>query len=244
MKNRLKLNYNISHFMVITSSQRRTHHETEFCLNLGLSEVTSSSEERVLGIQIGNSLASWKVQIDFSSRGVIPKCSKKLAGLKLVGKYLSFKKRRVTGQSVVLSRLFYCVEVWGPGLTLTQLRALQACMNRLTRWITQNPVGTSVSQDLMECGFLSVNQTIVFRVLITGLLALKYGKPVGIRELLKPTQHGFNTRGSQAQVCTVIESYYSNKSWKNKFVKYLNKLPEPLKYSDMKNKVEKDELKS
>ena len=74
-------------------------------------------------------------------------------------------------------------------------------------------------------------------------MALKYKKPVGISDLPQPTQHGFNTRGSQAQVCTVIESYYSNKSWKNKFVKFLNKLPESLKYSDMKNKAEKDELK-
>ena len=208
-----------------------------------MSEVVSSIEERVLGIQIGSTLSSWKFQVDYSSRSVIQKCAKKLSGLKLIGNYLSFKKRRETAQAVILSRLYYSIEVWGPGITFTQMKALQACLNRTTRWITKNQLGTSVRRDLLECGFLSINQTIVFRVLVTGLIALKYGKPDGLKKLLTPPNHGINTRSSQG-ITAIRNNYYSNKSWKNKFVKFYNKLPSPLKSADVKNKAEKDELKS
>ena len=87
-QNRLKLNSGKSHFLVIASSQKKIHHETHFSLRLGTSEVISSSEERVLGIQVGNTLSNWKFQIDNSKRSVIQKCAMKMAGLRLVGKYL------------------------------------------------------------------------------------------------------------------------------------------------------------
>ena len=165
-----------------------------------------------------------------------------MADLKKLGDVLSFKKRRETGQAVFLSRLFYGVEVWGPGITITQLKSLQACMNRLVRWITKNPLGTSARRDLIQCGLLSVNQTIVYKVLVQGLLVLKYDKPDGLKLLLEPPKHGINTRGSKG-VAAVIDSYYSNKSWRNKFVKYFNMLPNDLRTADMKIGRDKKELK-
>ena len=70
-QNRLKLNSGKSHFLVIISSQKRTYHDVNFDLDLGSATVRSSEEERVLGLQVGNSLGSWKYQIDHSSRSVI-----------------------------------------------------------------------------------------------------------------------------------------------------------------------------
>ena len=91
------------------------------------------------------------------------KCAKKLSGLKKIGKFLSFKRRLITGKSVFLSRLIYGIEVWGPGVTFHQFKALQASLNRMANWITQNPFVTSVREDLNQCGLLSFNQLIVLK---------------------------------------------------------------------------------
>ena len=79
--NLLKLNSGKTHFLVIVSSQRRAHHDTDFSLKLGDVEVEGSCEERVLGIQVGRDLCSWKYQIDHISRSIVQKCVKKMAGL-------------------------------------------------------------------------------------------------------------------------------------------------------------------
>ena len=95
-----------------------------------------------------------------------------MAGLKKIGRFLSFKRRLVTGKSVYMSRMSYGMEVWGPGVTFNQLRILQASQKRLLSWITKNPPGTSTRENLNQCGLLSVNQLIILRVLTVGLKVL------------------------------------------------------------------------
>ena len=170
--NCLKLNSGKTHFLVIISCQKRTYHDTNFSLQFGDSVVEASKEERILGVQVGDSLCSWKPQVNFSSR-IVQKCSKKLAGLYKIGNFLSFMKRLATGNAVFLSGLYYGAELWGPGLTLNQLQVLQSSLNRMAKWVTRNPVGASSKQNLMECGLLSVNQMVIFRILMVGLQAAR-----------------------------------------------------------------------
>ena len=82
----------------------------------------------------------------------------------------------------------------------------------------------------------------MLRVLTVGLQILFYGKPEGLKKLLEPSQHGFNTRGSMG-IATVTDSHYSNKSWRNKFTKFFSKLPDSLKSIDVKSRSGKQELK-
>ena len=113
----------------------------------------------------------------------------------------------------------------------------------MAKCVTRNPVGASSKQNLMECGLLSVNQMVIFRILMIGLQALRYGQPVGLSSLLKPAEHGFFTRGSVG-IAAATQSHYSNKSWKNKFTKYFLKLPPVnLRSADVICKYDKDELK-
>ena len=83
---------------------------------------------------------------------------------------------------------------------------------------------------------------VILKVLTVGLIALKHGKPAGLKSLLEPPKHGFFTRASTG-ITSTVNSYYSNKSWKNKFVKFYSKLLDHLKRADMKIDVDKKNLK-
>ena len=64
-----------------------------------------------------------------------------------------------------------------------------SCLHRLARWVTRSPNGTPAKSDLNACELLSVNQTIIMRVLVIGLIALKYGNPAGLAGLRQPKDH-------------------------------------------------------
>ena len=129
--NRLKMNCDKTHWMLIKSNQRRRGADGEE-LELGEEVVEESVTERVLGLLVNRAFLNWAPQLT----KVLTECEKKLGGLKKGGKFFSFKQRLETGKAVSLSKLFYAVECWGPGLNLSQTRSLHASQNKLLRWIT------------------------------------------------------------------------------------------------------------
>ena len=55
---------------------------------------------------------------------VLRKCAEKLNALKIGGNFFTFKRRLTTGKAVYLAKLFYAIELWGPGLSKTRVQEL------------------------------------------------------------------------------------------------------------------------
>ena len=188
-------------------------------------------------------LCNWKEQTDF----VLKKCAEKLNGLKVGGKLFPFKRRLESAKAIHLSKMYFGVEVWGPGLVGAQVQVLQACQNRVVQWVVgrgrQGP--NSTRENLKACGLLSVNQTIAFRVLITGLQVLQTGKPEGLkRKLVGERKEGTRvSRRCEKEVRNETVGHYQERSWANFFINLYGRLPERLKTVDVKSRGGKVELR-
>ena len=231
--NKLKLNAGKTHFIEILSPQKYGASEAISEVLYGRAAVEASKEYRVLGVQVSNKLCGWRPHVDKVLQG----CAKKMCALKLGGKHFSFKQRLATGKGVHMSKILYCLEAWGPGLTKGQIKNLQACQNKLTAWITNRRGEGRTELNLRECNLLSVNQSIVLRVLLTGLRVLQTGKPEGLSSMIRQTtREGITTRSRGSITQLAQGGHYSSKSWRSFFLKYHAMLPAEMKTTDVKRR--------
>ena len=244
--NKLKLNAGKTHYLILTSPQRHGSGLNISEVMLGGENVEGSKEERVLGVIVSNTLAGWRGHTD----RVLKKCGEKLNALKLGGKLFSFKRRLETGKAVHLSRLFYCIEVWGPGLSKNQIQVLQACQNRLLSWVVgydrEKSLQRTTYNNIQQCGVLSVNQMIIFRVLLVGMKILRTRKPELVYEDLIPERGGrgvVGTRSQRRKLRPVRNSYFADRSWKNTFLTQHDRLPTEIAEQDVGEMKGRRELK-
>ena len=230
--NRLKINASKSHFLeLVTPPCHGTGNGIEQ-VALGGSIVEARHQERVLGVITSDRLCGWRPHIQH----VLSACSKKMSALKLGGKHYSFKQRLATGRAVHLSKLFYSIEVWGPGLSISQVQQLQACQNKLLAWVCHRRGENSTRQNLKECNVLTVNQTIAFRVLLTGLTTLRTGRPRGLNDMIRRGERGrggMETRSEGNEVQRICRSYFVDRTWRNNFLLLYEKLPGKQRTLDM-----------
>ena len=241
--NLLKLNSEKSHFLIVTSAQKKRHQNVRGSVLFGADEVEPSSVERCLGVQVGETICSWNHQIDQGKESVIAKAGRKLHGLMKLTKFLSFKRRLVSGKSIVLSTLLCSCELWGPALTLRQLDLLQAAQNRLTRWICQSGEETSNEENRQTCGLSSIHQTIVFRILSLGLSVLNSGKPTNLYKDLNGIEDTTLRRSTRKKDLVPSKDYFQMKSFKNYFLKYYNMLPNHLRVGEPRKQQKKKQLR-
>ena len=86
--NRLKLNSDKTHFLLIKSNQRRRGGEDQ-TVKLDTDWVKESQQEQVLGLKVNRSELDWSSHLD----KVLRDCAKKFSALKLGGKFSNFKQR-------------------------------------------------------------------------------------------------------------------------------------------------------
>ena len=245
--NKLKINSSKSHFMIITTGQKRSHNDLDGSIRFGEDWVNPSSYERCLGVQVSETLCNWKFQIHEGTEAVIVKAGRKLHALRKLTPYLSFRRRLISGKAIVLSTLLYGCELWGPALTSRQSSVLQAAQNKLARWINQSYGSQSqtTDEDRTMCGFLTIHQMIVFRILCFGLSVLRTEKPVNIFNNLTGVDnlpHGIR-RSKRVKEVLPSKNYTQSRSFKNYFLTHYKSLPEEMKNTDPRRKSQKDALK-
>ena len=79
----------------------------------------------------------------------------------------SFKTRRMVASGLILSTLSYIIQIYG-GCSGYLLAMLQVLQNKAARCVTRLPWGTPFCVLLKQCGWLSMNQLVVYhsRVLL------------------------------------------------------------------------------
>jgi len=145
--------------------------ESKVSIELGGENVTESTEQKVLGITISNDL-KWSKQIEQIKND----CHYRLSILRRLRKYLSCRQLKTIAEGIIMSRLRYCLPVWGSEFvrfdesdpSRAVFHDLQVLQNDTLRIITGNKRSDRVRvQDMLTAtNMLSMNQLAAYNALI------------------------------------------------------------------------------
>ena len=168
--NRLKLNDEKTHLMVMSTSQARTVRkgtikDSSLVVIRTPSKVIEPSEsEKLLGCWLHEDM-KFSEHIVYGKESVLCSLNQRIGALKLIARVASFKTRKMIANGIFMSKLIYLIELWG-GSSNYLLKALQKSQNRAARFVTKLDWGTSTSELLKQCGWLSVHQLAVYHSVV------------------------------------------------------------------------------
>ena len=211
-QNRLCINTDKTHIMVLCTEQRRRHIDTTaVSLNTGSEVIFPTPEEFLLGVQVHQDLGF--ATIIFNGRSsVVSSLSTRIGALKRVSKVASFRTRLSVCSSLVISRILYVLPLYG-GAPNYMITALQHKMNEAMRimtkrkWDIRGRRVISTAELLNQCGFLSVKQMIYFHSVVAVHKLLVHGEPlylhkVATKALASGVHHRYPTRNANTRVVT------------------------------------------
>ena len=118
LKAKLKLNSDKTHFMYLISPQKAGTVDLTGSVDVGEDKIKPSDKERILGVTLGSRM-SMKHQLMEGDDCIMQQVSRKMRGLWQLKNKLTFKARKATssGWGLVMSRIMFSMEVWGPSAT-------------------------------------------------------------------------------------------------------------------------------
>ena len=175
-KNKLILNSDKTHLLVLTSaSNHRLHGNFNITLDTGNEIIEPRSEDRLLGGIISSNL-KWKSHIQDHQQSLSAILTSKINALSKISAYSSFKTRKTIANGVVMSYLTYLIQLYG-GCSEYLLTGLQVQQNKAARLVTRLGWGTPTRALLLQCGWLSVRQMVVYHSLLLLFKSKQTGKP-------------------------------------------------------------------
>ena len=134
--NRLKVNDDKTHLLVMSTRQKRRFRDTSMVtINTPTAVITPSTVERLLGAQVHHNM-HWKEHIMDSKDSLLKSPSGRAAAVKMVSKMASFKTRKMVANGIFMSKLIYLMPVW-MGCEDYLVNALQVCQNKVARYVTK-----------------------------------------------------------------------------------------------------------
>ena len=159
--NKLKVNDDKTHMLVMTTWQKRRLVDTDSTrINTPTSTVTPSPTERLLGAEVHHNLG-WREHILDSDNSMV----KRLETLKKVQKMASFKSRKLIAEGIFMSKLIYLMPLWA-GCEDYLIKVLQVIQNKAARSVAKLGIYTPTRVLLITCGWLSVIQLMVYHSII------------------------------------------------------------------------------
>ena len=188
-ENRLCINSDKTHMMVLCTEQKRRHIDTQtVILNTGSELIHPTPVELLLGFQVDQNLGFGSFLMT-GKDSVICSLSKRIGALKKIAKVSNFKTRLSVCSSLVISRILYMLPLYGgaPNYMLEAIQKKQCEAMRLVtrrKWEVLGKRMTSTKELLRQCNFLSVKQMIYFYSLATVHKALVHKTPEYIHQVL------------------------------------------------------------
>ena len=207
VSNRLKLNDDKTHLLVLTSSQtRKARRKADRSLAVSIAtpsaSVDPSPSEQLLSGWMHQDL-KWAEHILGGEESLVKSLNTRLSALKLVGKVATFKTRKTLADGIFMSKLIYLISLWG-GCEKYLIRSLQIIQSKAARVVTKLDWHTPTHLLLSQCGWLSVHQlavhhtvVLVHKILSSGqpkylhnMFTLDYRVPTRLadQQMLKPSQ--------------------------------------------------------
>ena len=164
-RNKLILNSDKTHLLVMTSSRsHRNHHNFGITLDTGTEIIEPGCEERLLGGIITNDM-KWNGHVRDSEKSLIQILTSRINALCKVSAYSSFKTRKMIANGVVLSHLTYLIQLYG-GCSEQLISSLQILQNKSARLVTKLDGSTPIATLLLQCGWMSVRQMIAYHSIL------------------------------------------------------------------------------
>lgn len=155
-QNGMLINTDKTKAMLITTPQRRCRIEDNLHISLNGEQLTTVSNEKVLGVQIDNNL-SWGEQIS----KVVKKMSTNIWLLSKIKNYLSLDHRIIYYRSYIQPHLDYANIVWG-GTTKNNIMQIERLQKRACRVILDYNV-INVYQSLNDLKIMTISERVFFR---------------------------------------------------------------------------------
>ena len=178
--NKLFLNSDKTHLLVITSAQQHAKHNNfGIQLNTGSETIQPSNDERLLGAQVSNNFNCNSHIVD-NDKSMIKMITSRINALMKVSWSADFMTRKMIGNAIVMSRIVYLVQVYGNASEYL-LKGLQILQNKAARVVTRLPWGTETGLLLNQVGWLSVRQLVAFHSLILVFKIKTENKPAALK---------------------------------------------------------------
>ena len=190
--NRLKLNGDKIHLMLMMNDQaRRSNPDIKISLKIENEIIETSETEKMLGGFIHQNL-KWTEHIQNNKESLIRSLTTRLHALYKICHISNFKTRKMIAEGIFSSKLIYLMPLWG-GCELYLISSLQTIQNKAARAVTKLGWYTTTEELLKQCGWLSVNQLIVYHTLILVYKVISNKSPVYLHNKIT-TEFAYPTR--------------------------------------------------
>ena len=166
--NKLKVNSDKTHLVVMCTDQRRRHHPANAKITTEHEVIEASETERLLGAHIHQGM-KWTEYIRDNKNSLLYGLSQRLGGLKKISKPASFNARLTVANGIFMSKLTFMIPLWA-GCQDYLIHALQVIQNKAARSVTKHGMSVPVRQLLRECGWRSVRQEMYYHTVYVPLI--------------------------------------------------------------------------
>ena len=197
--NKLKVNDDKTHLLVMTSRQKRRHVDTNSVqIETPTAMISPSSDERLLGAQVHQDMR-WVEHILDSENSLVKSLNVRQGALKKLSHVASFKTRKIIASGIFMSKLIYLMPLWS-GCEEYLVKALQVVQNKAARSVAKLSIFTPTKTLMKVCGWMSVRQLMAYHSLVLLHKTIANQAPVYLHE--KVTASGqFPYRTRQAATC-------------------------------------------
>ena len=193
--NKLKVNSDKTHLVVMCTDQRRRNIVTNVRITTTNEIIEASEAERLLGAYIHQNM-KWTEHIQTNENSLIYGLNQRLGALKRISRYASFKARLTIANGIFMSKLGFMIPLWS-GCQEYLIRALQTIQNKVARVVTKHDRRVPVKQILKECGWRSEKQEMFFQTVMQVHKVLMQTNPVYLyRKLIADGSYSYRTRSS------------------------------------------------
>ena len=229
--NRLKLNDDKTHLLIMTTSQKQRILNLYIEINTPTEDIKPIKSEKLLGIFIQNNL-KWTDYIQNNEKSLIKQLTSRLNALRMICGVASFKARLMIANGIFCSKLIFQISLWG-GTEDFLLNSLQIVQNKAARSVTRRGKYTPIVELLRQCGWLSVRQLTFYHSVILIYKTLQTTYPKYIYNKLA-TEFPYNTRLAQSEAVRMGPEFKSKleltkKSFMNRATLSFNRLPASLR---------------
>ena len=163
--NKLKVNDDKTHLLVMSTRQKRRHRDTSnITISTPTAIITPSKVERLLGAQVHQDMR-WKEHILENEDSLLKCLNKRVGAMRKISYTASFKTRKMIANGIFISKLIYLMPLW-MGCEEYLVHALQVCQNKVARLVTKLDRFTSTTVILKQCGWMPVRQLMAYHSLV------------------------------------------------------------------------------
>ena len=184
-KNRLKLNVEKTHVMLLGTNQRLKNINSNLIVEIDGTEIKGDSEnaEKLPGVYILPNL-KWTKQITEMKI----KLKKRLAGLNMLKYFVPFPILKTLAEGLFMSVMSYCLSLFG-GCDRAELHSLQILQNRAAEIVTRAPPRTPRVSMFERTEWLTVNQLVTYSTILNVYKISRIRKPNYLSKLLSSVNY-------------------------------------------------------